>query len=143
MSNNKITNKKLINLLTKLANGFYYSEEQVEYQKTQNKVKNIENYNNNAKNISFFDYDVTGKQLFENDYDKIKSSNETETISNKNLTLSKKKITTHYVQPDISAIKILFEINRKKVDKNDIESMSDDELIKLKNKLIEELSNEN
>jgi len=37
----------------------------------------------------------------------------------------------------------LFEINRKKVDKNDIESMSDDELIKLKNKLIEELSNEN
>ena len=41
------------------------------------------------------------------------------------------------------AIKILFEIFENKVDKNEIESLSDNELINLKNQLLEELKNEN
>ena len=41
------------------------------------------------------------------------------------------------------AIKILFEIFRKEIDINDIENMSNEELINLKNKLISEISNEN
>ena len=40
------------------------------------------------------------------------------------------------------AIKILFEIYKEKVDSNEIENMSDDELIKLKDELIKELNNE-
>ena len=41
------------------------------------------------------------------------------------------------------AIKILFEIFDKKVDDSEIENLSDEELIKFKNKLLEELENEN
>ena len=63
--------------------------------------------------------------------------------TNENLTLVKKKITTHYIPPDMLAIKILFEIFRKEIDINDIENMSNEELINLKNKLISEISNEN
>ena len=41
------------------------------------------------------------------------------------------------------AIKILFEINKEKVNDNDLNSLTDDELLKLKDKLLGELLNEN
>lgn len=53
------------------------------------------------------------------------------------LVLVKKKITTHYVPPDMLAIKMLFENNEQKIDT--LSSMTDEELVALKNKLINEL----
>ena len=53
------------------------------------------------------------------------------------LVLVKKKITTHYVPPDMLAIKMLFEDNGQKI--NNLSSMTDEELVALKNKLINEL----
>lgn len=146
MTKSKISEDNLIESLIKLATGYYYDEEQFEYQKTQNKVNISKNHDNFNQNISFFDNCDMGITNSENLYDNIEASNgnKKNTIkNNENLTLIKKKITTHYVSPDINAIKILFEIIKKKVDSNDIKSLSDLELLKLKNKLVKELSNEN
>ncbi len=52
------------------------------------------------------------------------------------LTLAKKKVTTHYIPPDMLAIKMLLENDRQKV--SNLSSMTDEELIALKDKLIKE-----
>ena len=54
------------------------------------------------------------------------------------LELVKKKISTHYVAPDMLAIKMLIENSKEKVDT--LVEMTDEELIELKNKLIKEIS---
>lgn len=56
------------------------------------------------------------------------------------LELSKKKITTHYVPPDMLAIKMLLQNDGQAVD--DFSAMSDEELLILKNKLIKEMADE-
>ena len=138
MKNNKFNKEDLINLLIKKASGFYYSEEQYEYEKTQNK-NNLNKIS--TKNISFFENYDRGENVLNQSNDKINLSNEKQLSDekNENLTLIKKKITTHYVSPDINAIKILFEIFENKVGDNSIESLSDNELLNLKNQLVEEL----
>ena len=57
-------------------------------------------------------------------------------------TLVKKKVATHYIPPDLLAVKILFETLKEKVNEDDIEKLSDDELLKLKDKLLGEVLNE-
>ncbi len=54
------------------------------------------------------------------------------------LELAKKKISTHYIPPDMLAIKMLLEFS----DQNSevLSNMTDDELIELKNNLIKELT---
>lgn len=144
MSRNKFGINELIDLLIKKASGFYYTEEQYEYEKTQNKQLK---HKNQCQNLSFFDNCDRGITEFDNSNDTIKLSNENEqtnaTEQTKNLTIVKKKVTTHYVSPDINAIKILFEIFEKKVGESSLENLTDNELLDLKNKLIKELSNEN
>ena len=139
MNKNKLQ-KQLVDILLKKANGFYYYEEQEEYEKTQNKSKN---YNNSAINLSFFDNFDTGNEKQNPTNDTIKTSNGTKENESQTLTLVKKKITKHYIPPDMLAIKILFEINKEKVNDNDLNSLTDDELLKLKDKLLGELLNEN
>ena len=139
MNKNKLQ-KQLVDILLKKANGFYYYEEQEEYEKTQNKSKN---YNNSAINLSFFDNFDTGNKKQNPTNDTIKTSNGTQENESQTLTLVKKKITKHYIPPDMLAIKILFEINKEKVNDNDLNSLTDDELLKLKDKLLGELLNEN
>ena len=139
MNKNKIQ-KQLIDILLKKANGFYYYEEQEEYEKTQNKSKFREN---SIQNISMFDNFVTGQTQNKESNVILKSSNGKEENEAQTLTLVKKKITKHYIPPDMLAIKILFEINKEKVNENDLNEMSDEELIKLKDKLLGELLNEN
>ncbi|MBE5755311.1 MAG: hypothetical protein E7341_01325 [Clostridiales bacterium] len=139
MNKNKIQ-KQLIDILLKKANGFYYYEEQEEYEKTQNKSKFREN---SIQNISMFDNFVTGQTQNKESNVTLKSSNGKEENEAQTLTLVKKKITKHYIPPDMLAIKILFEINKEKVNENDLNEMSDEELIKLKDKLLGELLNEN
>lgn len=130
---------ELIKILLKKAKGFYYTEEQEEYEKAQNKPR-ISEINN--KNISFFDNNVTSEVKFINHNDTIKSDNENKR-NTENLVLVKKKITKHYIPPDMLAVKILFETIKEKVNDDAINNLSDDELIKLRDKLIGELIDEN
>ena len=137
---NEFTRNDLIEILIKKATGYYYSEEQFEYETQKNNKFNEKALNN----LSFFENYDRGEQNSNNTNATIKLSNE---IKNKeqseiNLSLIKKKIATHYIPPDINAIKILFEIFEKKVGESNLENLTDQELIDLKNKLIKELSNE-
>ena len=52
--------------------------------------------------------------------------------------LAKRKITSHYVAPDLNAIKMLAELMRDS--EVDYQNMSDQELLNLKKRLIEELT---
>ena len=140
MTNKNKIQKQLVDILLKKANGFYYYEEQEEYEKTQNKSKTL---NNSAINLSMFDNFVTDKPKQNTSGDTIKTSNGKEENESQTLTLVKKKITKHYIPPDMLAIKILFEINKEKVNENDLNNLTDDELLKLKDKLLGELLNEN
>lgn len=137
--NDKKIYDELISILLKKANGFYYTEEQEEYEKTQNKSKFSEICNNN---ISFFDKSDTLETKNITSSDTIKLDNESKK-ENQSLVLVKKKITTHYIPPDMLAVKILFETIKEKVNEDDLNNLSDDDLIKLKDKLLGELNNEN
>ena len=146
MSKSKFNENDLIKILIKKASGFFYNEELLEYEKTQKLADSSKKDNQKCENISFFDKIDRGNTDIYKSSDIIEVSNgkpENFKQTNENLTLVKKKITTHYIPPDMLAIKILFEIFRKEIDINDIENMSNEELINLKNKLISEISNEN
>lgn len=137
--NNKEIYEKLIEILLKKANGFYYTEEQEDYEKTQNKSKFSEIC---TKNLSFFENFDTPETISNKSSDTINLNNDGKK-ENQNLILVKKKITTHYIPPDMLAVKILFETIKEKVNEDDLNNLSDEELIKLKNKLLGELQNEN
>ena len=140
----EFSRNNIINLLIKQASGFYYAEEQYEYEKTQNKsLLNKISIINNDISTNFAESDRGEKQLsMFNDTLKLANENTNSKIENdKNLTLVKKKIATHYVSPDMQAIKILLEIFPEKIDDN-LESISDEDLLSLKNKLLGELLNE-
>ena len=139
--NSKKIYDELIKILLKKAKGFYYTEQQEDYEKTQNKSNISEKQN---KNISFFDNcDMVSTDTKTNNVT-IKSSNENKQKeqTNQNLVLVKRKITTHYIPPDMLAVKILFETLKEKVSENDLDNMSDEELLNLKDKLLGELINE-
>ena len=59
MKNNKFNKEDLINLLIKKASGFYYSEEQYEYEKTQNKT-NLNKISTISSNIFFIIPNMAG-----------------------------------------------------------------------------------
>lgn len=142
MMNNKKIYDFLIKILLKKAEGYFYTEEQEDYEKTQNKPNNSKVQ---YENISFFENNVTPKPKTNKQDDIINSQNESKEIqqNNQNLVMVKKKITKHYIPPDMLAIKILFETIKEKVNGDDLNNISDEDLIKLKNKLTEELLNEN
>ena len=140
--NNKKIYDFLIKILLKKAEGYYYTEEQEEFEKTQNNSKNLRKC---YDNISFFENFDTLSNINNNSNDNIKTSNEEskKQASNENLVMVKKKITKHYIPPDMLAIKILFETIKETVNDNDLNNISNEELLKLKDKLIGELLNEN
>ena len=137
--NNKKIYDNLIEVLIKKANGFYFTEEQKDYEKAQNKDKNSKN---NIQNLSFFDNSVMVEDKNKFNSDTIEKGKNNENEDTDELVLVKKKITTHYIPPDMLAVKILFETLREKVSKDDIENLTDEELLNLKDKLIGELLNE-
>lgn len=187
MAKDIINKKKLINLLIKKATGFYYSEEQFEYENNQinkksisklvnlnidnleknanlinlnekNSINNNNSTENAAKNETLDDFFENEKKVEKNlkksgrgsvktsnSSDIMEVSNDESAIKNddENLKLIKRKVSTHFVPPDMIAIKILFEIFEKKVNSDEIENMTDDELLNLKSKLLEELKDEN
>ena len=145
MRNKKFTKNELINLLVKKATGFYYDEEQLEYEINSKNSKKIETKSDEVKKLEkSFENDVrvNGKSDKTGDMMNVSSEIIDSNIAGDKLNLTKKKVSTHFVPPDMIAIKILFEIFDKKVDNNEIENISDEELMKLKTKLLEELKND-
>lgn len=138
MKNKDFTQNDLLNLLIKKATGFYYTEEQYEYEKTQNKSNSIKINENLSDNLKNNDRVATQLNFID---DKIEVSNEIKTDT-KNLTLVKKKVATHYISPDMLAIKILLEIYGKKIGDENVDDLSNEELLKLKETLIGELLDE-
>lgn len=149
---NKISKKSIIDLIVKKAKGYVYYEEQYEFEKTQNSAKNAEKIDKNYNLFEFlennknFDMGINDSSKVS---DKIEVQGKTEdfddppkSFSSNGLTLVKKKVTSHYVSPDMSAIKILLDLTNER-DSDDLESLSDEELLKLRNQLIEEIKNEN
>lgn len=61
-------------------------------------------------------------------------------VDNAGLTLAKRKIATHYVPPDMLAIKLLLQQDEHGEDT--LSCLSDEELVALKNKLIKQLTEE-
>ena len=109
--------KKIKNILLKKSEGYFYSEEVLEYQ-SKTDIQNKENQ------LNFFDED----------------NNETKSIQEpENLALVKKKVTTHYVPPDLLAIKMLAEIFGEKVDNDELSRLSDLELNKVKQDILKKL----
>lgn len=145
MSKHKFSRKDLINLVIKKAEGYYYTEEVFEYEKTQNKSNLTKKHIENVENLNFFEICDRGKNDFNNPCDTIESSNEKykNQQNTQDLTLVKKKVTTHYIPSDILAIKILFEIYGKEIENDNLENLSDSDLLNLKNKLIKEVLNDN
>ncbi len=140
--NNKKIYDFLIKILLKKAEGYYYTEEQEEFEKTQNNSNKSKKY---YENISIFENYDTQNTGINNLNDTIKTSNEESKIqaTTENLVMVKKKITKHYIPPDMLAIKILFETIKETVNDDDLKNISNEELLKLKDKLIGELLNEN
>lgn len=114
---------KLKKILLKKAEGFFYTEEICEYQQ--------QTKNDNQQISIFEETKVNQKKKTNNDKNK-------QTI---NLILSKKKITTHYIPPDMLAIKMLVENFGEKIDdnQNDLLSLTDDELYSLQQDLINQI----
>ncbi|MBR2909760.1 MAG: hypothetical protein IKC11_05405 [Clostridia bacterium] len=120
--------EKIKNVLIKKAEGFFYNEEILEYTTEDGKTKKV----------------ITTEDA-ENKTNKMESETRCEREQNKEnkLTLSKKKVTTHYIPPDLLAVKMLVEIYGKKIDSgNELEKLEYQELINLKNQLIEKLKEE-
>ena len=60
-----------------------------------------------------------------------------------NLILIKKKVTTHYVPPDLTAVKMLLENFGKEIgSQNFIENLGDDELLRMRREIIQSLKGE-
>lgn len=125
MAKNEELLTKIKQILMKKAEGYYYDEQSFEYIQKPIKEDDI--------------------QLDIETYIESKSNGRKNTKTKKEesgLILSKKKITSHYVPPDMLAIKILLENFVEKIDdSNSLENLSDDELISYKNQLIESLKN--
>ena len=120
--NNKEIYDFLIKILLKKAEGYYYTEEQEDYEKTQNKSNNSKF---NFENISMFEKFDTLKPNNNNSNVTIKTQNEEDQVpqANKNLVMVKKKITKHYIPPDMLAIKILFETIKETVNEDDLNNI--------------------
>lgn len=132
--------KQIQKIIKKIAGGYFFDEVQLEYQKMQKNAKSTQNCDKNDEILTNF-------ENFDRGLTKTDSSNDIMKMSSNDCTdgemvLVKKKVTSHFVPPDIRAIRLLLEINFEE-DGNSIEAMSDDELLRLRKKLLEEYANEN
>lgn len=137
MKDKEKINKKLIDLLLKKAAGFHYTEEQYEYERDKQLKKEPR-----FENLNFFEICDRGQIKRNDDGDKIELANGKKIQGNEDLILVKKKITSHYIPPDMLAIKVLLEIFGKEA-VSDLEKMTDEELINFKEKILKEIKDEN
>ena len=113
MAKNKELYDKIKEILIKKAEGYFYSEESFEYVLKPEKEE----------------------QLW---FDDVLNKNGKKTNSQEPLNLVKKKVTSHYIPPDMLAIKMLLEINESKIG-GDLSVLSDEELTSKINELKNEL----
>ncbi|MBQ3158703.1 MAG: hypothetical protein IJB98_03315 [Clostridia bacterium] len=120
--------KKIKDVLIKKAEGYFYNEEILEYQTEDGKTKKVTTTSNQTDTPT------------ENEE---KCEEGTDTKKEDKLTLSKKKITTHYIPPDLLAVKMLFEIYGEKIEStNELEKLEYQELLNIKKQLLEKLKEE-
>lgn len=117
MAKNQELYDKIKEILIKKAEGYFYNEECYEYTL---KSKSSE------EQISFDDI--------------IETKHGRKTEQDQPLNLAKKKVTTHYIPPDMLAIKILLENFGEKMNFGDLDSLSEEELISYKNQLIKNIN---
>ena len=125
--------EKIKQILIKKAEGYDYSEETYEYQKMPA----------SDKQLSFDDiFDIENESQLKTKNKRQSKKNNT-TQNEKELTLIKKKVTTHHIPPDMLAIKILLENFGKNENSEELnlEKLSDEELIALKDNILESLKN--
>ena len=151
----KINKEKILESIVKRAEGFYYTEEILEYSKKESK-KNGEKNNetiaetcdekNNCENsvsncIKNKNDDIYSGRKRMSDEANVIVLGDRKNESEQDLELLKKKITTHYVPPDMSALKILLENFGEEMKSGDgfVETMTDEELLKMKVELLREL----
>ncbi len=112
---------KLKSILLKKSEGYFYDEEIREYQhKTETPNKN-EQLNFSSLNVKDIKDETKRKEKDED------------------LILIKKKVTTHYVPPDLLAVKMFIEIFGQEVNSNDLSKLTDNELDILKKDIIKKL----
>lgn len=109
-------------ILYKKARGYKYKEEVEEYQVEEEKEK--KGATAVSEQLDFSSLDIDFKQVKKN---------------SKKMTLIKKKVSSHHVPPDLTAIKMLLDYFVVKDDSKDYSTLSDKELEKLKNSLIDQL----
>lgn len=132
--NEKIKNK-LIDLLLKKAEGFHYIEEQFEYEREKSQKT--------TQNLNFFEICDRGDGVLKNNDAMMDLENETKkNRASDGLILAKKKVTSHYIPPDMLAIKILLEMFGKEA-VSDLGEMTDSELLKFKETILKEIKDEN
>ena len=120
--------KKIKDVLIKKAEGYFYNEEILEYQTEDGKIKKVT---------------ATSNQTDTPTENEEKCEEGTDTKKEDKLTLSKKKITTHYIPPDLLAVKMLFEIYGEKIEStNELEKLEYQELLNIKKQLLEKLKEE-
>ena len=131
---NSELSEKIKDILIKKAEGYDYTEETYEYQKMPQA----------DKQISFDDIlDNSSASNVSKKYTRKSSISKKSLNQDEELTLLKKKVTTHHIPPDMLAIKILLENfgDNNDQDTDSLLKLSDDELISLKDNLLESLKN--
>ena len=149
-SKNVFDKNKLIEVLSKRAVGFFYSEEVLEYGEREEKKSASKDSEDNSsqknqeKSVSVLTQNQnqgvyspceTGEVTINTENTRVQSDE-----NKQNLVLLKKKVTTHYIPPDITAVKMLLENFGEEVKGNNfINELSDEELLKLKDEIIKNL----
>ena len=132
MTNFELT-EKIKEILIKKAEGYDYIEETYEYQKIPA-----------DKQLSFDDIlDDNQSNVMTETKSRSKGKTKYKNFKSNELSLLKKKVTTHHIPPDMIAIKILLEtFGQKQNDENkELFELSDDELLKLRDNVLESLKN--
>lgn len=118
--------EKIEKILIKKAEGYFYQEETNEYQlePAKNQPKS------GSEQLDFFEDNLNLKKKGKDSF-------------NQNFVLVKKKVTSHHVPPDLTALKLLLDNFLSSGDEeNDLSKMSDQQLNALRKELIKKLSEE-
>lgn len=119
---------------------FYFGENVAENKPNddKNEGKNEKLHRKSKKSIKneFIQQCVSQKQGVQCGQDDREEEQRRDEQTNEEITLVKKKVTAHYIPPDLLAIKMLFEIDSKEIN---TETMTDKELVEYKKQLISSL----
>lgn len=163
---NSFDKSKLMDALVKRAEGFFYTEEVCEYSLDEVKIKDKKN----AENIDEINNDSSLLEMKDLNKNKSSKKNSKKSVSKnidcendelyfvknegrnnkkcdgvvneniKDLMLIKKKVTTHYIPPDLSAIKMLIENFGQEMKSTKIfDEMSDEELLSMREEILKDI----